>query len=99
MTAIKDTTDYEALAARAERGELKTVRRIYEGDGRQIDLADIFMTAGRPRMEEAATTARHTWKTRATDELDAALTERARKENLPKSALIRKAVAAYLATA
>ena len=94
----KDMSDYDALAARAERGELKTVRRIYEGDGRPIDLADIFMTAGRPRMEEA-TTARHTWKTRATDELDAALTERARKENLPKSALIRKAVAAYLATA
>lgn len=97
MTAIKDTTDYEALAARAERGELRTVRRIYEGDGRPIDLADIFMATGRPRMEEA--TARRTWKIRATDDLDDALTERAKRENLPKSALIRKAVAAYLATA
>ncbi|MDC4232460.1 ribbon-helix-helix domain-containing protein [Actinomyces sp. B33] len=97
MTAINDTTDYEALAERAERGDLKTVRRIYEGDGRPINLADVFMATGRPRMEEA--TARHTWKTRATDELDAALTERARQENLPKSALIRKAVIAYLATA
>lgn len=97
MATIKDTTDYEALATRAERGELKTVRRLYEGDGRQIDLADIFMATGRPRMEEV--TARRTWKTRATDDLDDALTERARKENLPKSALIRKAVAAYLATA
>lgn len=97
MTAIKDTTDYEALAARAERGELRTVRRIYEGDGSPIDLADIFMATGRPRMEEA--TARRTWKIRATDDLDDALTERAKRENLPKSALIRKAVAAYLATA
>lgn len=55
MTATEDTTDYEALAERVSRGDLKTVRRIFEGDGRRVDLADLFMTMERHHMEETTT--------------------------------------------
>lgn len=92
-----DHTDYEALADRAERGQIKVLGRAYQGDGSRIDLEDIFMATGRPRAEEA--NARRTWKVRATQELDEALEAQAHREDMPKSAVIRKAVAAYLTNA
>lgn len=90
----KDLTDYEALADRAERGDLQRGRTIYQGDGSEIDLASMFVPVGRPRAEEEL--ALMTWKVRATESLDAAATTQAKREGMPKSALIRKAVAHYL---
>ncbi len=94
---MEDRTDYEALADRAERGEIAVLGRAYTGDGSRIDLGDIFVPTGRPRAEQAY--ARRTWKVRAPEELDEALEARAHSEDMPKSALIRKAVADYLAHA
>lgn len=94
MSKPIDTTDYDALALRAERGELKRLPSIYKGDGQEIDLADIFLAPGRPRGED--NNARTTWKTRAPEDLDLALAKRAQEEDLTKSALIRKAVKQYL---
>lgn len=91
-----DLTDYDALADKAERGQLHTRRQLHPGTAGPLDLTEIFMPQGRPRGEE--NTARCTWKIRAPQELDNAVRNQARNENMPKSALIRKAVTAYLET-
>lgn len=91
---ITDTTNYDALADKAERGELKQGTTVYSGDGRTVNLEDMFVPAGRPRAEEQK--ALRTWKIRANPNLDDAARKQAEREGMPKSALVRKAVAYYL---
>lgn len=87
-------TDYERLADRAERGELSLGRTIHTGNGSPVDLEQMFIPTGRPRMDEPV--AARTWKVRAAESLDATASAQARREGIPKSALIRKAVVHYL---
>lgn len=48
-----DNTNYEELADRAARGDLKPGRVVYRGDGSEIDLASVFAPTGQPRTDES----------------------------------------------
>lgn len=75
----------------------KTLDLILAATGARSAEEAIALAAGRPRAEDS--TARSTWRIRTTEELDQRVSRRAEDENLPKSALIRKAVDYYLVNA
>lgn len=94
-----DKEHYEQLSQAFETGTIEidpdsVVRRAPEA---LTEEALIDLMVGRPRAEEAVTT--KTWHIRTPEDLHQRVKEQARKEGLPDSALIRKAVRQYLVTA
>ncbi|WP_309619706.1 ribbon-helix-helix protein, CopG family [Salinibacterium sp.] len=103
--------DYDELARRAERGELPAipdtvlVGAAAAASGRQMLLdatgANNIVEAtqialGRPRLSDAGHGPSPVWKVRATENLDAEVTQIAGQRGVTKSRVIREAVEEYL---
>lgn len=53
-----DLTDYDALADKAERGQLHTLRQLHPGTADPLDLAEVFMLRGDPAKKKTPPDAR-----------------------------------------
>lgn len=99
----EDQAIMDEMSREADRGELTFYPQAAlhrDPDGPALsdeDLAAIMSTGmERLRMQRAEDqTARRTWRVRAPEELDDMAKRLAHKEGLPKSAIVRKAVAYY----
>lgn len=103
--------DYDELAKRAERGELSVISgtalagAAAAAAGRQVlldatgasNLDEATQIAlGRPRLSAAGRGPSPVWKIRATENLDAEVTQIAGQRGITKSRVIREAVEEYL---
>ena len=103
--------DYDELAGRAERGELPVISgtalvgAAAAAAGRQMlldatgasDLEEATQIAlGRPRLSAAGRGPSPVWKVRATENLDAEVTQIAGQRGITKSHVIREAGEEYL---
>ena len=103
--------DYDEMALKAERGELPVISgttvigNAAAAAGRQMlldstgtnNLSEATLVAlGRPRLSTAGRGPSPVWKVRATENLDAKVTQIADQRGVTKSLVIREAVEAYL---
>jgi len=103
--------DYDEMALKAERGELPVIagttvvgsaaavagrKMLLDATGAS-DLSEATLIAlGRPRLSTAGRGPSPVWKVRATEDLDAEVTQIADQRGVTKSLVIREAVEAYV---
>lgn len=107
---MSDTTDYDALAARAEAGELRgvpgTAKRgedaaeagrvlLMAATGTQSVEDATHVALGRPTIDRAGGRKVY-WKVRTTDQLDELAKSFVREHDMNVSDLVRKGVAEYI---
>jgi hypothetical protein len=103
--------DYDALAARAEAGELQSVPGTITRSGDAPNAGrDLLMRAtgtdnieeatrvalGRPRLDAEPREKKVYWKVRATDQLDELAKSYVREHDMNVSELVRKGVVEYI---
>ena len=103
--------DYDELAGRAERGELPVIagtvlagaaaaaagqQMLLEATGASNVDEATRIALGRPRVSAAGHGPSPVWKVRATENLDAEVTQIAGQRGITKSRVIREAVEEYL---
>ena len=95
----RDRARFERLDRMAERGEIRPAgklrRRPASAGPISAEEFEATMALGRPRSEEGVRTVT-TWRVRTPEDLDERAKAQAAKEHLPLSALVRKAMNAYL---
>lgn len=104
-------TDYDELAERAERGELTVIEgttrvgddaaeagrlALLEATGASSLKEATRIALGRPRLSDINHGPSPVWKVRATENLDAEVTQIADRRGVTKSLVIREAVEEYL---
>lgn len=107
---MSDTTDYDALAARAEAGELRPIpgttkrgaeaaeagrRLLMAATGTQSVEDATHVALGRPTIDRVSGRTIH-WKVRTTETLDEAAKTFVREHDMNVSELVRKGVAEYI---
>ena len=97
--SARDRERFDKLVEMAERREIRPAgtprRRPASAGPISEEEFKAIMAKGRPRAEEDTRTVK-TWRVRTPEDLDERTKAQARKENLPVSALIRKAMNIYL---
>lgn len=103
--------DYDELAGRAERGDLPVIsgtaltgaaaaeagqQMLLDASGASNIGEATRIALGRPRLSAAGNGPSPVWKVRATEKLDAEVTQIAGQQGITKSRVIREAVAEYL---
>lgn len=96
----KNQEDIDAMIRAADRGELihhpeAAIRRNPGAPLLTDEQAASLMAQSLEKLEKQRT-ARRTWRVRVPEDLDDRASRAAKKEGIPKSAIIRKAVARYL---